>query len=140
MVGLGVPRVVAAGLVALALEVSPVVPASAQGNPGNSADNFANPHPSMPWVVNGATRVDYGQVIRYFEVSAQQVMLALPVPLPDGVPPRTEYQAQTIPGYYVTETTTGFWYPERWTLWQLNVGVFQWARVPGEFRRKQPAP
>ena len=37
---------------------------------------------------------------------------------------------------YVAETTTGYWYPERWGLQQLNVGVYRWVKLPAEFRRK----
>jgi hypothetical protein len=53
-----------------------------------------------------------------------------------GVPAQTREQIVEIPGYYVTETTTGYWYPERWTLQQVNVGVYRWVKLPGEFRRK----
>ena len=53
-----------------------------------------------------------------------------------GVPAPTREQVVEIPGYYVTETTTGYWYPERWTLQQLGVGVYQWVKLPAEFRRK----
>ena len=88
----------------------------------------------MPWAPG--RRVDYGQAIRYIEVPAQYLVIMVPVRLPDGVPPRSEPQVQTIPGYYITETTTGYWYPERWTIQQLNIGGFQWARLPQEFFRK----
>lgn len=131
-----IPAAVPAALIAWALGLASGSPALAQGNSTDPGDFLNNPHPAMPWVWNGATRVDYGQVVRYIEVPAQQVVLTLAVPLPDGVPSRTERQVQTIPAYYVTETTTGYWYPERWTLRQLNVGVYQWAKLPAEFRRK----
>jgi hypothetical protein len=52
-----------------------------------------------------------------------------------GVPAQTRGQVVEIPGYYITETTTGYWYPERWTLEQVN-GVYQWVKLPAEFRRK----
>ena len=69
-------------------------------------------------------------------VPAQQVVIEVPVAVPDGVPPQTQKQIVEIPGYYITETTTGFWYPERWTLYQANAGVYQWMKYPPEFRRK----
>jgi hypothetical protein len=98
-----------------------------------------NPHPGMPWAgyVNpNMGAFDYGQVLRYLPVPPQPVELELMVPVPDGIPAQTQKQVQEIPGYVVAETTTGFYYPERWTLQQLNVGVYQWVQLPAEFRRK----
>jgi len=134
-----VVRTVAAVLVALALQFSGVAPVFAQaGDPANPANFSANPHPGMTWAYYNPNLHGFeaGQIVRYIEVPAQQVVLTLPVSVPDGVPARAEQQMQTIPGYYVTETTTGYWYPERWMLRQLNVGVYQWAKLPAEFRRK----
>lgn len=124
---------------AVALLFALAAPATAQttGNPGTPGDFSRNPHPAMPWAGpynSGAT--DYGQVVRYIPVPPEPVEVVLYVPVPDGVPPRTETQVQEIPGYYITETTTGFYYPERWTLQQLNAGVYQWVKLPPEFRRK----
>ena len=115
-------------------------PAAAQaGNPSNPADFTRNPHPAMPWAPNNPDRFlseTYGTVIQYVPVAPQQAVLSLYVPLPDGVPPQTREEIVEIPGYYVAETTTGYWYPARWTLWQLNLGVYQWVALPAEFRRK----
>ncbi len=107
-------------------------------NPANPGDFTNNPHPAMPWAPNNPNigAFDYGQVVGYIPVPPQQVQIQVPVPLPDGVPPQTVSQIQEIPGYYITETTTGYWYPERWTLQQLNLGVYQWVQLPPEFRRK----
>ena len=128
-------KVIAVAFMALALQLTGAEPVRAQaGNPANPADSINNPHPAMPWA--SSQRVDYGQAIRYIEVPAQYVVIVVPVRLPDGVPPRSEPQVQTIPGYVITETTTGYWYPERWTLQQLNIGGYQWARLAPEFRRK----
>jgi hypothetical protein len=132
-------RTVAVVLVALALQLSGVAPVFAQaGDPANPGNFSANPHPGMTWAYYNPNLHGFeaGQVIRYIEVSAQQVVLNVDVPVPDGVPRRTEQQWQTIPGYYVTETTTGFLYPERWTIAQLNAGVYQWVRLPARFQRK----
>ena len=113
------------------------VGASAQpGNPTNPGDFVNNPHPAMPWAPFSPTRTDYGTVVQYIPVPSQQVVVRLPVRLPDGVPPQTRQETVEIPGYYVAETTTGYWYPERWTLHQLNVGVYQWVKLPAEFRKK----
>jgi hypothetical protein len=56
----------------------------------------AAPHPSMPW--NQYSRPDYGQPIRYIEVPAQQMIMAVPVNVPAGVPPETQQQIAEIPG------------------------------------------
>ena len=112
--------------------------AAPPGNPSNPSDFINNPHPAMPWAPNNPNigGTDYGQVVRYIPVPPQPVEVVLSVPVPDGIPPRTETQVQEIPGYYITETTTWFYNPERWTLQQLNVGVYQWVKLPPEFRRK----
>jgi len=113
--------------------------AAQAGNPSNPADFTRNPHPAMPWAPNNPDRFlseTYGTVIQYVQVAPVQVVVQVPVPLPDGMSPQTQEQMVEIPGYYVTETTTGYWYPERWTLQQLNVGVYQWVKLPAEFRRK----
>ena len=128
-------KTLAVAFVVLALELTGAEPVRAQaGNPANPADTINNPHPALPWAPG--RRIDYGEAIRYIEVPAQYVVVMVPVRLPDGVPPRIEPQVQTIPGYYITETTTGYWYPERWTIQPLNIGGYQWARLPQEFRRK----
>lgn len=93
------------------------------------------PFPTMPW--NGATRPGVrGQVLRYLEVPPQPVTIAVPVPTAETQPFELASQVVTIPGYVVTETTTGYIYPERWTLEQLNVGVYQWRLLPAGFRPK----
>ena len=115
-------------------------PAAAQaGNPSNPADFTRNPHPAMPWAPNNPDRFlseTYGTVIQYVPVAPQQVVIQLRTPLPDGVPPQTSEQTVEIPGYYVAETTTGYWYPERWTLQEVSPGVYQWVKLPAEFRPK----
>jgi len=98
-------------------------------------NHLNNPYPTQPWNQLGVGRVDYGQVVQYIAVPPQQAVLSLYVPLPDGVPPQTRQEIVEIPDYYVAETTTGYWYPERWTLQQQN-GVYQWVKLPAEFRKK----
>src|SRR5438046_5402498 len=99
-------------------------------------NHLNNAYPTEPWNQLGVGRIDYGQVVQYITVPSQQATVTLYVPGPDGVPPQTREDAVEIPGYYVTETTTGYWYPERWALQQLNVGVYQWVKLPAEFRKK----
>ncbi len=95
-----------------------------------------NPNPIEPWNQFGVGRVDYGQPVQYIPVPPQQVSISLYVPVPEGIPPQTRQETVEIPGYFVTETTTGYFYPERWTLQQMNVGVYQWVKLPPEFRPK----
>jgi hypothetical protein len=127
-------------LVALAVGASGLFLAAsalAQGNPANPGDFTNNPHPTMPWTgITSPGGVDYGTPIRYIPVASQPVTIETLAPTPEGVPSRMVSQVVEIPGYQIVETTTGFYYPDRWTLDQLNVGVYQWRRLPGEFRRK----
>ena len=88
----------------------------------------------MPW--NQFSSPDYGQPIRYIEVPAQQIVLEMAVDVPAGVPPETRPQIVEIPGYLMLETTTGYVISEHWTVVQAGAGVFEWARVPAEFRHK----
>jgi len=104
---------------------------------GNPTDFGKNPHPAMPWSgITNPNRVNYGEVVRHIQIPSQQVVIEVPVPTPEGFPRQTQRQAVDVPGYVIAETTTGFYYPERWTIEQLNVGVYQWRKLPAEFRRK----
>src|SRR3989442_15879378 len=105
-------RTVAAVLVALALQLSGVAPVFAQaGDPANPGNFSANPHPGMTWAYYNPNLHGFeaGHIVRYIEAPAQQAVLNVPVL--DGGPRRTEQQRQTTPGYSVTETTTGLFYP-----------------------------
>lgn len=97
---------------------------------------FPAPHPAMPWAFFNPNvgAWHYGAVVQYIPVPSQQVVIQVPVL--DTVSPETRAQTVEIPGYYIAETTTGYWYPERWGLQQPNVGVYQWVKLPAEFRRK----
>ena len=111
-----------------------LLPAAALGQVGNPSDFSNNPHPGMPW--SPTMQSAYGTVVRYIPVAAQQVALDVAVSTPGSASAQLQRQVVEIPGYYVVETTTGYYYPERWTINQLNVGVYQWRKVPPEFRRK----
>lgn len=124
-------------IVAVLLVLLPGAALAQTGNPGNPGDFTNNPHPSMPWTgITNPNRINYGQVIRYIAIPPQPVEIEVRVPTPAGLPPQTQRQVVEIPGYYIAETTTGYYYPERWTLEQLNLGVYQWRQLPPEFRRK----
>lgn len=109
-------------------------PGAALAQVGSPTDFSNNPHPAMPW--SPTMQSAYGTVVRYIPVGPQRVSLDVAVSSPAGVPSQTQRQVVEIPGYYVTETTTGYYYPERWTIDQLNVGVYQWRKLAPEFRRK----
>jgi hypothetical protein len=98
-----------------------------------------NPHPMLP---NAALGYAAGQMLpnaalgyaaRQVWVPPQPLVMQVYVPAPSGVPAQYQTQYAEIPGFYVTETTTGYLYPERWTIDQLNVGVYQWRKVPSQF-------
>jgi hypothetical protein len=125
--------------------ISPAVPPGSP--PGTFAPVRTNPYdfpfPLMPWdglpqpgpPGDGVLR-QTGRVIRYLEVPPQDVTVELPVPSAETQPFRLEPQVVTIPGYVLAETENGYLYPQRWTLEQLNVGVYQWRLRPQEFRLK----
>ncbi|HSB61794.1 MAG TPA: hypothetical protein VLI67_08745 [Vicinamibacteria bacterium] len=124
------------GGVLLAAALAPAA-ARAQGAPNNPGNFSANPHPTMPWGgVSSPTNVDYGTPVRYVIVPAQPVTIEVTPPVPEGVAAQKVQQVVEIPSYQVVETTTGYYYPERWTLERANVGVYQWRKLPAEFRRK----
>jgi len=120
----------------LLLVVFPVT-VFAQGNPGNPGDFLNNPHATMPWSgVPYPGRVNYGTVVRYIEVSPQPIALPVYVPGPGSFSGEYEPQLLEIPGYVVTETSTGYLYPERWGLQEVTQGVYRWVRLPQQFQPK----
>ncbi len=110
--------------------------AFAQGPPTPTSP----PHPSMPWsglpYSGGAGGTGYGNVIRYIQVPPQQVEIEVAAPAAEGKSEETQKQVVEIPGYVVTETTTGFIYPQRVTLQQTGPGVYQWVTLPQQFQPK----
>jgi hypothetical protein len=94
------------------------------------------PFPSMPWWWGVQAPEVYGGVVGYRVVPAHLVTVEVPAPSAETAPFELQPQLVEIPGYVVAETANGFWYPERWTVEQLNVGVYQWRLLPGEYVRK----
>jgi hypothetical protein len=87
---------------------------SVPGNPTNPADTINNPHPTMPWV--GIT-IPYGQFIRWV-----------------WMPPRPVVADEEIlyePGFWVAQTTAGYYYPVRWVLREVVPGTFGWVLLNG---------
>jgi len=93
--------------------------------------------PTMPWYgVPSPMRSNYGSVIRYIEVPSQQVVAEVYVPGPGSFSGGFEPQLFEIPGYVVTETTTGYIYPARVGLREITRGVFNWVTEPPGFQPK----
>jgi hypothetical protein len=106
-----------------------------QSNITNLPNDF--PSPAHPWYGPfDPKRGNYGAVVRQLEVPARQVVIQVYVPRPGSLPGEFQRQVAEIPGYVVTETTTGYLYPERWSLQQQTAGVYQWVRLPPAFQRK----
>jgi hypothetical protein len=95
----------------------PVVPAPGiPGNPTNPADRANNPHPAMPWV--GVT-TPYGQLLRWVWMPPQ--------------PTVANDQVVQQPGYWVAQTTAGYYYPVRWIMSEVAPGQFSWVLMNGGF-------
>jgi hypothetical protein len=85
-----------------------------------------NPHPMLP-------NAGLGYAVRQVWMPPQPVAMQVYVPTPEGVPARYQTMFAQVPGFYVTETSTGVWLPERWVLDQVNVGIYEWRVAPMQF-------
>jgi hypothetical protein len=119
-----------------------VDPTMAPGSDPRPAVPFgSDPHPlNRPYPTTPNAGLGYsgqtGAPIAQYWVPPQAVALQVYVPQPEGVPDDWQTQYTEIPGYYVTETTIGYLYPDRWTIVSPAKGIYQWQRVPAEFRSK----
>ena len=55
------------------------------------------------------------------------------------VPPRAVAVGDRVvdePGYWVAETTAGYYYPDHWTLAQGPTGELSWRMVPRAFQSR----
>ena len=118
------------------------IPTPGPGTPGWPWWHAWNPyHPNYPHRSTnpyrmGADAVTYGQVVGYVEVPPQQVVINAYVPGPGSFSGEFQPQLLEIPGYLVTETSTGYLYPERWGLQEVTQGVYRWVRLPQQFQPK----
>jgi hypothetical protein len=95
------------------------------------------PTPTQPWYgIPSPTKGNYGNVVRYIEVPPRQVAIPVYVPGPGSFSGGYEDQIVEIPGYVVTETTTGYLYPPRVDLQQVTPGAYQWVTLPQQFQPK----
>lgn len=100
---------------------------SRESNPFTDEPHFLNnAHPMLP-------NAGLGYAVRQVWMPPQPVTMQVYVPTPEGVPTKYQTMFAEVPGFYVTETTTGVWLPERWVLDQVNVGIYQWRRAPLQF-------
>jgi len=107
--------------------VPPGTPFSLETVPFADEPHAANSaHPMLP-------AAGLGYAVRQYWVPPAPVTMQVYVPAPAGVPATYQTQVAQVPGFFVTETTTGFVYPERWVIDQLNVGVYQWRKLPVQF-------
>ena len=107
--------------------VPPGTPFSRETVPFSDEPHTANnAHPMLP-------AAGLGYAVRRYWVPPQPVSMQVYVPAPTGIPATYQTQVAQVPGFFVTETTTGYVYPERWVIDQLNVGVYQWRKLPVQF-------
>jgi hypothetical protein len=93
---------------------SPLPPGVTTGNPFNPGDPN-NPHPTMPWF---GPATPYGQFIRWVWMPPKAL--------------RTGDGAELYePGYWVSQTTAGYYYPPRWVLQETTPGTYGWALING---------
>jgi hypothetical protein len=85
-----------------------------------------NPHPMLP-------NAGLGYAVRQVWMPPRPVVMQVYVPMPEGIPGKYQTMYAEVPGFYVTETTTGVVLPERWVLDQVTGGVYQWRRAPEQF-------
>ena len=133
---------------------------SAVSAPGPGVSVSTPAHPALPWALGPA--IPTGQLIRDIWVQPQQVVIDSLVQVPvvpegppaevnqastdggkDGEPtavpalqPAVLRQTLTIPGYWVKDTTAGYYIPARWVLIQPSPGTYAWWLAPPEFRRR----
>jgi hypothetical protein len=93
--------------------------APTQGNPTNPNDFTNNPHPTMPWFGVGTP---YGQFVRWIWIPSRRV------PVGQG-------GVVDEPGFLAAQTTTGIYFPERWTVARASDG-YVWRLAPGEFQAR----
>ena len=103
--------------------VPPGTPGSRETIPfSDEPHRFDNGHPMLP-------NAGLGYALRQVWIPPRPVVIEAYVPAVAEY--RTRYAE--IPGFYVMETTTGYLYPERWTISRLNLGVYKWTKAPEQF-------
>ena len=97
----------------------------------------AFPTPTMPWTgITNPNMGTRGNAVKYIQVPPQQVVVPVYVPGPGSFSGGFEQQVVEIPGYVVTETATGYLYPQRLSIEQVTYGVYRWRVLPPLFTAK----
>jgi len=102
---------------------------------GSDPNALNRPFPTTPNAGISGTG-GYGVPIRHIWVAPQAVPIVVYDAHREGTGEQWNTQYTELPGYYVTETTLGYVYPERWALYTPAKGVYQWQRVPSVFQPK----
>jgi hypothetical protein len=107
-----------ASLATVDAQTTPAAPAApTPGNPSSPNDFSNNPHPAMPWF---GVATPYGQFVRWVWMPARTF----------DVGGRIVEQ----PGYWVAQTTSGFYHVDHWALAQGPTGELTWRMVPRAFQ------
>ncbi len=107
--------------------VPPGTPFSRETNPFTDEPHaFNNPHPMLP-------NAGLGYAVRQVWMPPRPVVMQVYLPMPEGIPGQYQTMYAEVPGFYVTETTTGVVIPERWVLDEVTGGVYQWRKAPVQF-------
>jgi hypothetical protein len=107
----------------------PSYPPVSQPNPLHNAHSM---QPNAGVITTGGLGVPFRQIW----VPPQAVPIIVYDQHREGTGEQWVTQYTELPGYYVTETTLGYLYPDRWTLVSSQKGIYQWQRVPAAFRPK----
>ena len=90
-------------------------------------------HPWNPYhPQNPANLTRYGLPLGYIHVPSRAVTISAYDSLAGMYRPYTVI----IPGFMITETTTGYIYPSRWELREISRGVYQWVLRQAFFQPK----
>jgi hypothetical protein len=109
-----------AAVLVVALILAPLATAYAQTAPAAPAAPgalTANPHPTMPWF---GQATPYGQFVRWL-----------------WQPPRAVAVGGRVveePGFWVVQTTSGYYYPAHWVLAQEPTGELTWRTLAPLFQ------
>lgn len=114
---------------------------SVPGDEAAGAVPFTNdPHPlnHFNWPgFHARARADYGTVVRHVRVPPRPLWLPVYVPAPGSLSGRYEWTRVVEPGYTVTETTTGWFYPARLAVGTVTYGTYRWVRTQAQFVPKR---
>ena len=77
-----------------------------------------------------------GAVVGYHNVPPRWVQVEVYTPAPGSLSGTTAPTAVLVPGYTITETTNGYYYPPRWDVQRETGRGYYWTVVPWGFSCK----